>query len=170
MSRFGRSSMYPVAPPQSHWTALDHCSLQLAQSSLHLENSIQILHEATCDFPRLASIIDSTRVYDLIPSREITNAQESLKKEMSPQIEQLVSRASFGLESLKEREKSLRLRVEKRKQLLNPPELPKRSSSKEEVELLERRLGELRKRKLVLGDEVEGLEREVEKRLAGRKR
>ncbi|GAA5963698.1 hypothetical protein JCM3765_003549 [Sporobolomyces pararoseus] len=171
MSRqtFGRASLYPVAPPPSHWTALEHCSLQLAQCSMHLQSSIQILDEATRDFPRLASVIESTRVYDLIPSNEIKSAQKALENEMSPQIQELIVRAETGLETLKKRERELQTRVEKRKQYLNP-DLPVRTGAREEVELAERRLQELRRKKEQLGLEVEGLEREVETRLAGAKR
>ncbi|GAA5940031.1 DASH complex subunit SPC19 [Sporobolomyces koalae] len=167
MSRLARPSMYPRPPPPSHWTALESCSIQLAHSCQHLQSSIQILHEATHDLPRLATVIDSTRVYDLIPGTEIDTAQELLRLEMSPQIDQLVSRAEVGLEVLKERERALRSRVEKRKLLINP-DLPVRSGAEEEVELLERRLEDLRKRKEVLGKEVETLERQVEHRLANK--
>jgi len=57
--------------------------------------------------------------------------------------------------------------VEKRKALVNP-ELPVRVGSKDQVESLEARLEELRRRKQSLGKEVEGLDREVDRRLAGR--
>ncbi|GAA5904287.1 Spc19p [Sporobolomyces salmoneus] len=167
MSRLARSSMYPVAPPLSHWTALEHCSLELAQSSLHLQSSIETLSTATPDLPRIASILSSHRVYDLLPSSEIRQAQEQVKREMEPQIEGLVERAEGALGGLKEREKALRARVEKRTQLLNP-ELPRRVGTKEEVELAERRLAELKRRKERLSEEVEELEREVERRLAAK--
>lgn len=48
------------------------------------------------------------------------------------------------------------------------PELPVRVGSKDQVESLEARLEELRRRKQSLGKEVEGLDREVDRRLAGR--
>lgn len=57
--------------------------------------------------------------------------------------------------------------MEKRKALVNP-ELPVRVGSKDQVESLEARLEELRRRKQSLGKEVEGLDREVDRRLAGR--
>ncbi|GAA5848857.1 hypothetical protein JCM5353_004062 [Sporobolomyces roseus] len=162
-----RPSVYPSPAPPSHWTALESCSLQLSNTTTHLQGSIQILDEATRDLPRLATVIDSNRVYDLIPVSSIHSAQEALKSSMSPQITHLVQRAEDGLSTLKEKERSLRARVEKRKALVNP-ELPVRMASRDQVESLEGRLEQLRRRKEELGKEVEGLDREVDRRLAGR--
>lgn len=103
--------MYPVAPPASHWTALDNCSLQLAQSCAHVHNAIEILDDVTRDFPRLATVVDSTRVYDLVPAREIADAQEHLRAEMSPQIQSVIDRAEVALDSLKDKEKQLKSRA-----------------------------------------------------------
>jgi hypothetical protein len=50
-------------------------------------------------------------VYDLIPSSEILAAQKALENEMSPQIQELISRAESGLEQLKKRERELHARV-----------------------------------------------------------
>ncbi|GAA6024434.1 hypothetical protein JCM11491_001734 [Sporobolomyces phaffii] len=165
-----RASMYPTAPPPSHWSALEQCSLHLAQSSFHLETSIDTLDEATRDFPRLASVIESNRVYDLVPGREIVAAQRAIDHEMRPRIERLVDSASVGLERLKESERQLRERVDRRRAHRSDvaARLPRRTGSDEEVAALERTLARLRSDKDRLGADVARLEREVDDRLAAR--
>ncbi|GAA6063712.1 hypothetical protein JCM10212_006826 [Sporobolomyces blumeae] len=162
-----RQSMYPTPPSPSHWTALEGCSLALSQASQHLNGAIDVLHEGTFDLPRLSRVIHSRRAFDLVPSLEIQSAQASLRTEMSPQIQALVERAERGLEGLKDKERALRNRLDKRNQPAAP--LATRTSSPSELALLERRLDELRTKKERMGREVERLEGEVRKGLEGRK-
>lgn len=50
-------------------------------------------------------------MFDLVTEPDVFAAQRALANEMSPQIEELISRAEDGLEGLKQRERALRARV-----------------------------------------------------------
>ncbi|GAA5924667.1 hypothetical protein JCM1841_006380 [Sporobolomyces salmonicolor] len=159
MSR-ARPSMYPGPPAPSHWAALEACSQALQASCSNVHSAIGILHEETADLPRLAGVVHSRRMFDLVTEPEVFSAQRALANEMGPQITELIRRAEDGLEGLKARERGLRAKVDKRNSASRAP-TPSSASAKD-AEALEKQLEELRRRKDRLGAEVERLEGEVE--------
>ncbi|CEQ40333.1 SPOSA6832_01931, partial [Sporobolomyces salmonicolor] len=110
MSR-ARPSMYPGPPAPSHWAALEACSQALQASCSNVHSAIGILHEETADLPRLAGVVHSRRMFDLVTEPEVFSAQRALANEMGPQITELIRRAEDGLEGLKARERGLRAKV-----------------------------------------------------------
>ncbi|GAA5968729.1 hypothetical protein JCM11641_000712 [Rhodosporidiobolus odoratus] len=106
-----RPSMYPTPSTPSHWQALSACSAALQASCAHMQGAVGILEQGTCDLSRLAGIVQSRRMFDLVTEPEVFSAQKALANEMRPQIEELITRAETGLEGLKEREKGLKVKV-----------------------------------------------------------
>ncbi|GAA5928358.1 hypothetical protein JCM10213_005715 [Rhodosporidiobolus nylandii] len=167
MSR-ARPSMYPAPPAPSHWSALAACSAALQASCAHVQGAVGILEQGTCDLPRLAGIVQSRRMFDLVTEPEVFDAQRALANEMRPQIEELIQRAEGGLEGLKERERGLRAKLDKRSALSSRPAEPI-SASQDDLDALEQKLAELQRRKERLGREVELLEeRAAEAKQGGR--
>ncbi|GAA5826343.1 hypothetical protein JCM3770_000130 [Rhodotorula araucariae] len=160
MSR-ARQSMYPAPPSSSHWTALEQCSYALQASCANVQEAVQVLHEATVDLPRLASIVQSRRMFDLVTEPDVFSAQRALANEMSPQIEELIGRAEDGLEGLKQRERALRTKVDKRATASSRATTPV-TVAQDELDALEQKLAQLQQRKERLGREVELLEDKVE--------
>ncbi|GAA5945747.1 hypothetical protein JCM3775_005836 [Rhodotorula graminis] len=173
MSR-ARQSMYPAPPSASHWSALEQCSQALHASCVNVHDAVVVLDQATGDLSRLASVVCSTRNFDLVTEPEVWSAQRALANEMSPQIEELIGRAERGLEALKARERELRAKLDKR--------LPSSSSSSSnsttspptvvpqpELDALEGRLAQLQQRKDRLGREVALLDERAETASLGRR-
>ncbi|BGP15803.1 hypothetical protein JCM10213v2_003792 [Rhodosporidiobolus nylandii] len=107
-------------------------------------------------------------MFDLVTEPEVFDAQRALANEMRPQIEELIQRAEGGLEGLKERERGLRAKLDKRSALSSRPAEPI-SASQDDLDALEQKLAELQRRKERLGREVELLEeRAAEAKQGGR--
>ncbi|BGP47827.1 hypothetical protein JCM10450v2_003692 [Rhodotorula kratochvilovae] len=160
MSR-ARQSMYPAPPSASHWAALEQCSYALQASCANIHEAVEVLHEATVDLPRLASIVQSRRMFDLVTEPDVFSAQRALANEMSPQIEELIGRAEDGLEGLKQRERALRAKVDKRATASSRAATPV-TVAQDELDALEQKLAQLQQRKERLGREVELLEEKVD--------
>ncbi|GAA5997732.1 Spc19p [Rhodotorula paludigena] len=156
MSR-ARQSMYPAPPPPTHWNALEQCSAALQASCANVRSAAGILDQGTMDLPRLATIVQSRRMFDLVTEPDVFAAQRALANEMSPQIEELISRAEDGLEGLKQRERALRARVDKRSAAASRPQASV-TVSQDELDVLEQKLAQLQQRKERLGREVELLD------------
>ncbi|GAA5849539.1 hypothetical protein JCM8547_000489 [Rhodosporidiobolus lusitaniae] len=157
MSRTARQSVYPAPAAPSHWNALAACSAALATSCNNVQSAVEILDQGTRDLTRLAGIVQSRRAFDIVTEPEVIAAQRALANEMRPQIEELISRAEGGLEALKERERTLKAKLDKRAAQSSRPDEPI-SASQGDLDALEQKLAELRQRKERLGREVELLE------------
>ncbi|GAA5830755.1 hypothetical protein JCM11251_001063 [Rhodosporidiobolus azoricus] len=159
MSRTARQSLYPTPAPPSHWSALSSCSAALATSLGNVQSAVEILDQGTRDLPRLAGIVQSRRMFDLVAEPEILSAQRALANEMRPQIEELISRAEDGLEGLKQRERGLKAKLDKRStNSASRSQTPAEQVSQDDLDALEVKLAELQRRKERLGREVEVLE------------
>ncbi|KAI0994553.1 hypothetical protein K3495_g13628 [Podosphaera aphanis] len=77
-----------------------------------LESSISILSHGTADFPRLKTVLASTRHFELTPSSTLTAAQHSLAAELTPAIHSLLARAESTISKLERKEKNLVARSE----------------------------------------------------------
>lgn len=87
--------------------------LALRQSVSTLSSSLSILSTGISDFPRMKTVLSSTRHYELIPSTTLKAAHESLHGELGPAIEELLRRveAEVGVGGrLERREEGLRAR------------------------------------------------------------
>ncbi|BGP24328.1 hypothetical protein JCM10295v2_003238 [Rhodotorula toruloides] len=162
MSRTARQSMYPSPPGASHWTALDACSAALQASCSNLESAVGILHQGTMDLPRLAGIVQSRRMFDLVTEPEVFSAQRALANEMAPQVDELIRRAEDGLEGLKQKERTLRAKVEKRQAAASRSQAPI-TVDQSELDTLEQKLASLQQKKNRLGREVEALDERAAK-------
>ncbi|GAA5849572.1 hypothetical protein JCM8547_000501 [Rhodosporidiobolus lusitaniae] len=77
-----------------------------------VQSAVEILDQGAKDLPRLAGIVQSRRAFDIVTEPEVIAAQRALANEMRPQIEELISRAEGGLEALKERERTLKAKLD----------------------------------------------------------
>ncbi|OAF61040.1 hypothetical protein VC83_02405 [Pseudogymnoascus destructans] len=88
-------------------------SVQSLKSSLQLlDSSISILDQGISDFPRLSTVLGSTRHFELTPSPSLALAQHSLATELAPAITTLLTRAESHLDRLERREQALRAKAE----------------------------------------------------------
>ncbi|KAF7887907.1 uncharacterized protein EAF01_011061 [Botrytis porri] len=72
-----------------------------------LDNSISILDSGISDFPRLKSVLSTTRHFELTPSTTLHAAQRSLAEELEPAIETLLSRSESLISRLQRKEEQL---------------------------------------------------------------
>jgi DASH complex subunit SPC19 len=92
-----------------------------------LDSSISILDSGTSDFPRLARVLQATRVgtislffnshyksstdtmqhFELVSEPELQNAQSALLSEIQPEVESMLDRVAVYLDKLQRREESL---------------------------------------------------------------
>ncbi|GAA5885652.1 hypothetical protein JCM3774_002554 [Rhodotorula dairenensis] len=159
MSR-ARQSMYPAPPTASHWAALEACSNGLHACRANMQSAVETLHQGTMDLPRLAAVVQSRRMFDLVTEPEVFAAQRAVANEMVPQIEEYIARAEDGLEELKQRERALHAKLEKRSQAAARPQTPV-SVDQATLDALEEELATLRNRKNKLGREVEAMEEQT---------
>ncbi|KAK8202025.1 DASH complex subunit spc19 [Zalaria obscura] len=104
--------------------ALEGCVSSLRSSMQLLDSSINILDSGVNDFPRLAKVLQTERVYhkildtgnsfsnmlqhfELVSESDLSNAQSSLLSEIQPEVESLLNRVDAYLDKLERREKSL---------------------------------------------------------------
>lgn len=88
-------------------------SVSSLKSSLNLlDSSISILDQGISDFPRLSTVLTTTRHFELTPSHSLTLAQQSLASELSPAISTLLNRVESHLDRLERREQALIARAE----------------------------------------------------------
>ncbi|TKA50059.1 hypothetical protein B0A53_06512 [Rhodotorula sp. CCFEE 5036] len=165
MSR-ARQSMYPAPPSASHWAALEACSQGLHACGANMQSAVEILHQGTMDLPRLAGIVQSRRMFDLVTEPEVFAAQRAVANEMAPQIEEFIARAEDGLEELKQRERALHAKLEKRTQAAARPQAPV-TVEQATLDALEQELETLRNRKNKLGKEVELMEEKTARAASG---
>lgn len=77
-----------------------------------LDSSISILASGTADFPRIKTILSSTRHFELTPSSTLSAAQKSLAAEIQPALMTLLSRAETYIARLERKQESLLARSE----------------------------------------------------------
>lgn len=99
-----------ISQPSSHALAPSVSSLKQSLSSLN--SSLDILSSGISDFPRLKSVLQSTRHFELVPQSTLANAQQSLHDELGPAIEELLQRAENVVVRLERRERALEARKE----------------------------------------------------------
>ncbi|KAK4047018.1 DASH complex subunit spc19 [Microbotryomycetes sp. JL201] len=156
MSR-ARQSVYPAPPAPVYWSALESCSSSLQLACASLNNATSTLDQGTFDFPRLATVVQSRRAFDLVTESEVQDAQRSLAAEMGPQITELIDRAEAGLEQVKKRERALKAKVEKRAAVPARPH-----AEPPNISALERQLKSLQKKKDMLSTTVDRLDRQAD--------
>ncbi|KAI9819181.1 MAG: hypothetical protein M1827_007337 [Pycnora praestabilis] len=93
-------------------SSLSGCVASLKNSMQLLDSSISILDSGVSDFPRLAKVLQTTRHFELLPEYTLQTAQSSLLASITPEVTQLLSRASTHLDKLSRREQSLIARCE----------------------------------------------------------
>ena len=92
--------------------ALSSCVTSLRSSMLLLESSISILDSGVHDYPRLASVLQTTRHFELVAESSLLTAQSALLSELQPEVHNLLSRVEGYLDKLERREKSLMAKAE----------------------------------------------------------
>ena len=76
-----------------------------------LDASVSILSQSLSDYPRMLRVLRSRRGYELLSEHEIHLAQLEVRREVEPQIRELISRAESGLEALQRTERGLHQKV-----------------------------------------------------------
>lgn len=72
-----------------------------------LGSSLASLERATRDTPRLKQVLDTQKVFGLVPERDIQNAQARLKSETHPQITYLLEKLEKEVARLRRKKASL---------------------------------------------------------------
>ncbi|EPQ25924.1 uncharacterized protein PFL1_06598 [Pseudozyma flocculosa PF-1] len=106
-----RQSLYPpssAAQQSSILSSLHSCVASTQRSVDCLGDSIEILSQATEDFPRLKVVLSNRRYHDLLSERDIHQARSHISSEVLPHINQLVTLASSELEKLERKAQALR--------------------------------------------------------------
>jgi DASH complex subunit SPC19 len=92
--------------------ALSGCVLSLRSSMQLLESSISILDSGVYDYPRLSSVLQTTRHFELVSESSLLTAQSALLSELQPEVHNLLGRVETYLDKLERREKSLMAKAE----------------------------------------------------------
>jgi len=88
-------------------------SVSSLRSSLSLlDSSISILDAGISDFPRLKTVLSSTRHFELTPQSSLLAAQASLKSELEPAIATILERVEQYLAKLERRQGAMIARSE----------------------------------------------------------
>ena len=77
-----------------------------------LDSSISILNTGIHDFPRLSTVLTTTRHFELTPSSALDSARESLAEELGPAIETLLSKVETYVAKLERREGAVAAKTE----------------------------------------------------------
>lgn len=72
-----------------------------------LGSSLETLEQATRDIPRLKQVLDTQKVFGLVPERDLQNAQARLKNETHPQITFLLEKLQKEVSRLQRKKMSL---------------------------------------------------------------
>lgn len=75
-----------------------------------LQNSLDILSTGTRDLPRLRTVLQQTRHFELAPSSALSAAQADVLSELGPEVERLLARVEKVVEGRERREEWLRAR------------------------------------------------------------
>ncbi|ROT39234.1 hypothetical protein SODALDRAFT_330800 [Sodiomyces alkalinus F11] len=86
------------------------CVSSLTHSLSFLTSAVQTLESATSDLPRLATVLQTTRHYELIPSARLAAAEASLRDEIGPSIALLLDRAEAQVDRRDRRIETLKAR------------------------------------------------------------
>jgi DASH complex subunit SPC19 len=116
-------------------TPLTPSITSLRTSLTHLSSSLNILQSGINDFPRLQTVLSSTRHFELIPQHTLSKAQQSLHDELGPAVEELLTRAEAVIGRLERRENALEARRVLQEGRLYGGESTARSSRKSSVAL-----------------------------------
>lgn len=92
--------------------SLEGCVASLSASCNILETSLSTLDTGISDFPRLITVLQNTRHFELLPESEVQAAQDDLRGEIGPQREELLRRAEKVLQVLERKEYSLKSKRE----------------------------------------------------------
>jgi len=84
----------------------------LRSSLTLLDSSISILDAGIADFPRLKTVLSSTRHFELTPQSTLSTAQANLASELAPAIETLLSRTELYIAKMERKQHNLVARSE----------------------------------------------------------
>ncbi|KAI9760340.1 MAG: hypothetical protein M4579_001744 [Chaenotheca gracillima] len=101
-----------------------------------LDSSISILDSGVNDFPRLKKVLQTTRHFEITSESALTSAQDAVRNEIQPEVENLLSRVSAYLARLERREGALIAKAELQEGRIGQKGLKRKPS------LGERRLGQ----------------------------
>ncbi|KAK9459991.1 DASH complex subunit Spc19 [Lipomyces oligophaga] len=87
--------------------SLQGCVASLKASCSLLESSINSLDEGVRDFPRLKTVLQNERIFEVVPESEVNTIKSSLAGEVEPQILDLLKKADASIARLERREKNL---------------------------------------------------------------
>lgn len=117
-----------------------------------------LLRNGTSDLPRMTRILESQRVFTLVNESTVKQYKAALIDEVEPVINEMISLAENGLQSLVKKENQLQARVEAAGAKGRPEEGKTMAAQK----LEQRRLNGLVKQRERLESELRQLEAEVE--------
>ncbi|GAM87113.1 hypothetical protein ANO11243_051340 [Dothideomycetidae sp. 11243] len=91
---------------------LEGCVTSLRSSMQLLDSSINILSTGVHDLPRLSTVLQTTRHFELVSETDLVAAQSTLISEIEPEISALLGRVNTYLDALARREQSLAAKAE----------------------------------------------------------
>lgn len=92
--------------------SLQGCVSALSSSLSSLRSASENLDKGTHDFPRLATVLQTNRVFDVVAEQKVLEAKHCLIQEVEPHITNLIARIEAELARLAAREKKLKAEAE----------------------------------------------------------
>lgn len=90
-----------------------YTSSRILESSVRLlDSSIKSLDKATRDVPRLKKVLDTQKVFGLVPELDLESAKKHLKMETHPQITYLMGKVEKELARLRRKKASLESKLQ----------------------------------------------------------
>lgn len=91
---------------------LEECIDLLLESVGLLTGSLSRLDEATRDVPRLRTVLNTEKVFGLIPETDLEDAKSQLREETHPQIQSIINKVQRELVRLRRRKTNLAGKVD----------------------------------------------------------
>ncbi|TFK24723.1 hypothetical protein FA15DRAFT_669294 [Coprinopsis marcescibilis] len=158
-----RESVFAVTPDQYIGDAQAICPPSLMDCVVAMEDCCEeafeaqhLLRNGTRDFPRMAKVMQSERVFMLTTEGIVKKYKRGLVDDIEPTVAELISRSEQGLAALQKKEAALRSKLEKGN-TNSKATTGMTAAQKSEA----RRLNLLTKQRERLEEQVRGLEEEV---------
>ncbi|KAI9842978.1 MAG: hypothetical protein M1837_006715 [Sclerophora amabilis] len=87
--------------------SLAGCVSSLKSSMSMLDSSISILDSGVNDFPRLKKVLHTTRHFEITSESALTSAQDEVRAEIEPEVQNLLARVAAYMARLERREGAL---------------------------------------------------------------
>lgn len=90
------------------YNSLSTCINTLRESVDILGDSVKLLDETTRDVPRLKKVLDTQKVFGLVPEIDLINAKKCFRDEIKPQIDSTMAKIEKEMNKLNRKKTNLR--------------------------------------------------------------